>query len=218
MRAASRNSSAAGALEPEWSELEEKVFQACAEPQNFGKEFPAAFEAENVELWLDATVVRLEAEGTSARAALVRTRSGRELRVEARCFVLATGGIENARLLLLASRDGCPAGSRQRARPGRPLPDEPPEELPRHPGALARPVERAALLLRLSATRATPATRACVCAEDVQRERGLLNSYVRLEPLFPWSDNPGVESLVLFVKRSQILLQDAGRSATRTSW
>ena len=32
-------------------------------------------------------------------------------------------------------------------------------------------------------------------------ERGLTNSYVRLEPLFPWSDSRGVESLVLLVKR-----------------
>ena len=34
---------------------------------------------------------------------------------------------------------------------------------------------------------------------DLQRERGLLNSYVRLEPIFPWSDSPGVEALVTFV-------------------
>ena len=38
--------------------------------------------------------------------------------------------------------------------------------------------------------------------ESVQRERELVNSYIRFEPLFPWSDNQGVESLVLLVKRS----------------
>lgn len=40
-------------------------------------------------------------------------------------------------------------------------------------------------------------------SEREQRERRLLNAYVRLEPLFPWSDNLGVESLVLLVKKSR---------------
>jgi choline dehydrogenase-like flavoprotein len=39
--------------------------------------------------------------------------------------------------------------------------------------------------------------------DALQRERGLLNSYVRFEPLFPWSDNRGVESLVLLAKKSR---------------
>jgi choline dehydrogenase-like flavoprotein len=43
--------------------------------------------------------------------------------------------------------------------------------------------------------------------ESVQAELGLLNSYVRLEPLFPWSGSEGVESLVWFAKRSQVAMQ-----------
>lgn len=189
-----------GALEPEWDELEEKVFLACAEPQNFGREFRAAFEAEGVELWLDATVVRLEADAAGVQAALVRTRSGRELRARARCFVLATGGIENARLLL-ASRDACPAGlGNEHDQVGRYLMNHPKNyhgilhlarpvgELPYYFGCLHKGFAGyAGLRLR----------------QDLQRRRELLNSYVRFEPLFPWSDNEGVESLVLFVKRSQ---------------
>lgn len=60
--------------------------------------------APNVLLCLNATVVALERDPgarslTHVRAACV---TGRTLRVRARLFVLATGGIENARLLLLA--------------------------------------------------------------------------------------------------------------------
>lgn len=60
---------------------------------------------------LDATVVELEA-GDAAdevRAARLRMPDGSEARVRARAFVLAAGGIENARLLL-ASRSSRPAG------------------------------------------------------------------------------------------------------------
>ena len=48
--------------------------------------------------------------------------------------------------------------------------------------------------------------------EKLQTERELLNSYVRFEPLFPWSDNEGVESLVLLVKRSGALFRFWKRS------
>ena len=43
-------------------------------------------------------------------------------------------------------------------------------------------------------------------SERTQRERDCLNAYVRFEPLFPWSDNLGVEAFVLLVKRSRRLL------------
>ena len=48
--------------------------------------------------------------------------------------------------------------------------------------------------------------------ESVQRELGLLNSYARFEPLFPWSDDEGVESLVALVKQSRGLLARWKRS------
>ena len=42
-------------------------------------------------------------------------------------------------------------------------------------------------------------------SEAEQRRRELLDSYVRFEPLFPWTDSRGVEALVLLVKRSKRL-------------
>ena len=114
-------------------------------------------------------------------ACVVRTSRG-ELRVRARAFVLATGGIENARLLLV-SRD-CAPRPRQRARSGRPRLHEPPEELLRH---RARSRGRSTKL---------PYYFGCLhhgfagyaglrLAGAVQRERGLLNSYVALRAALP---------------------------------
>ena len=190
-----------GDLRPEWEELDEKVFLACAEPQNFGKEWTDTYAGEGVDLYLDATVVRLESAGEPLRATAVEVASsgGARAKLRARAFVLATGGIENARLLLCA--DGTqaaglgnghdqlgrylmnhPKNYRGILRLARPL-----EELPYYFGCMAHGFAGyAGLRLR----------------EERQRELGLLNSYVRFEPLFPWSDNDGVESLVLLVKHS----------------
>ena len=65
----------------------------------------------NLQLVLHANVLRLEAldNASAVRRALIGTTDGRRGHVSARYFVLATGGIENARLLLL-SDDVAPAG------------------------------------------------------------------------------------------------------------
>jgi choline dehydrogenase-like flavoprotein len=61
--------------------------------------------APNVVLCLNATAIDLEPDAAARSITHVRTAclTGRTLRVRAKLFVLATGGIENARLLLLAS-------------------------------------------------------------------------------------------------------------------
>ncbi len=193
-----------GDLQPKWRALDEKIFLACSEPQNFGVEQRQLYGSERVDLWLDATVLRLECEPNTRRVrqAIVRTHGGRELAIRARVFILATGGIENARLLL-NSRDLCAAGlGNDRDQVGRYLMnhpknyhgilhlDRPVTDAPYYFGCLHQGFAGYAGL-RLP--------------EAVQRERALLNSYVRLEPLFPWSDNLGVEALVLIAKKSAFL-------------
>ncbi len=200
-----------GALQPKWQAVAEKIFLACDEPQDFGKEQRHIFEGDgvdggDVDAYLDATVVELlsEPESSTVRAARVRTRSGREFELRARVFVLATGGIENARLLL-ASRGHCPAGlGNEHDQVGRYLMNhpknyggilqlrEPVEELPYFFGCLHHGFAGYAGL-RFS--------------EEEQARRAVLNSYIRFEPLFPWSDSEGVEALVLLVKRSAFLLR-----------
>ncbi len=190
-----------GDLAPRWSAIDEKIFMAAAEPQNFGVEQRAVFERADVDLWLDATVLRFESASDAGRVerAIVRTRSGREIAARARAFVLAGGGIENARVLLVSRSPWSVGLGNANDQVGRCLMNhpknyfggiefaEPVRKLPYFFGCLHKGFAGYAGL-RLS--------------EQEQLARGVLNSYVRLEPLFPWTDSRGVESLVLMVKKS----------------
>jgi choline dehydrogenase-like flavoprotein len=74
-------------------------------PTRFGERYREEIRrAENVQALLHANVLALESDagGRRVERAAVATLDGRRLAVEARRFVLAAGGIENARLLLLS--------------------------------------------------------------------------------------------------------------------
>jgi choline dehydrogenase-like flavoprotein len=76
-------------------------------PTDFGVRYGQRLrDARNVRVMLHANVValKLDESGTRVHALAVRTLRGRQFEVTARQFVLATGGLEVARLLL-ASRD-----------------------------------------------------------------------------------------------------------------
>ncbi|MEM8712163.1 MAG: GMC family oxidoreductase [Planctomycetota bacterium] len=202
---------AKGDFSPSWRVVEEKIFLAADVPQNFGKEVRDIYDGGAVDLWLDASVAQLCGQedhaklsgAPSIRHADVRTRSGRAVRVCARAFVVATGGIENARLLL-NSTDICPAGlGNERDQVGRFMMNHPKN----YSGILhlAKPVQE------------LPYYFGCLhegfagygglrFPEDELARRGLMNSYVRLEPLFPWSDSEGIEALVLIAKRSKFFV------------
>ena len=186
-----------GQLQPEWRGLEEKIFLAAARAQDYGREWLDTYDGEAVTLYTDATLLRLEETAGCVTSGTLRTRGGREVRLHAKVFVLATGGIENARLLLNS------ALGNEHDQVGRYLMnhpknyhgilelDSPVEDAPYFFGCLVRgSAGYAGLRLPLAE----------------QRQRELLNSYVRFEPLFPWSDNDGVECLVQLVKRSSGVL------------
>lgn len=85
--------------------FESRVFQVS--PRRFGVSFrDEVIGAPNVDTYLFANLTSFAASADAGRirAARVATLSGRRFEVRARVFVLATGGIENARLLL-ASND-----------------------------------------------------------------------------------------------------------------
>jgi len=205
---------AKGSVQPEWEHIEEKVFLAPAEAQNFGREWRHLYETEGVDAYLDATVLELTAEeesdegGRRVEAARVRTRGGREFEVRARVFVIATGGIENARILLNSTENSPTGLGNEHDQVGRYLMNHPKnyhgilhlerplEDLPYFFGCMVRGFAGYAGL-RLE--------------QSYQRERELLNSYVRFEPLFPWTDSQGVEALVLFAKRSAFLMRSFRR-------
>ena len=197
---------AKGDLQPDWQAVEEKLFLAATEPQNFGTEVRAVYEDGPVDLWLNATVLCLEGEPGSDLISSVRMRSssGREASLRAKAFVLGTGGIENARLLLL-STDQCPAGlGNQRDQVGRYLMNHPKnyngilrlaqplEDLPYFFGCIYKGFAGYAGL-RLP--------------DEVQWKEELMNSYIRFEPLFPWSDNDGIESMVLLAKKCKFVMK-----------
>jgi choline dehydrogenase-like flavoprotein len=78
--------------------------------QDFGHRYRERLErSKNIDLVLHAPVTRLRMEGTSCTAVEIRTLHGSELAIRANRFVLAAGGVENPRLLLLSADD--PAGA-----------------------------------------------------------------------------------------------------------
>jgi choline dehydrogenase-like flavoprotein len=77
----------------------------------FGKHYRAELRtSKNIFTYLNANVldIRTEADGRVVRNVLVGTLSGVRFTVTAKHFVLACGGIENARLLLLSGGKGSP--------------------------------------------------------------------------------------------------------------
>lgn len=81
-------------------------------PTHFGKVYRDALEAaKTIQVVLHANVVDIDCNEAVSRVREItaRTLDGRQLRVAAKAFVLAAGGLENPRLLLSANRQA-PAG------------------------------------------------------------------------------------------------------------
>ncbi|MFT6713287.1 MAG: choline dehydrogenase-like flavoprotein [Planctomycetota bacterium] len=188
---------AKGKFQPTWDAVEEKIFLAAEDPQDFGAELKDQYESGGVDLWLDASVTRLVAEAGRVVSAQLATSKGEKFDVRGGTFVLGCGGIENARLLLNS-------------------------ELPNEHDVIGRymmnhPKNYCGVVTLSEPTRSLPYFFGCIwkgfagygglrLPDAKQREEQLVNSYVRFEPLFPWSDNRGVEALVHLVKRSKFLL------------
>lgn len=76
--------------------------------RNLGLAHRSVFEQVGVDLLLHATVTRIETsrDGQQVDRLVLRDAGGAEFRVEAGTVVLATGGLENARLLLVSTSGG----------------------------------------------------------------------------------------------------------------
>jgi choline dehydrogenase-like flavoprotein len=76
-----------------------------AQIQNFGHRYSAQLErSKNIDLVLHAPMMDLRVEHGACKAVRVRTLQREEFAISAAHFVLAAGGIENARLLLLSAQ------------------------------------------------------------------------------------------------------------------
>lgn len=182
-----------------WRRLAERLMLAPTRPPRLARRFRALLESAHLDVYTDASVVELTANAarSAVEACEIRTRGLKVHRVRARVFVLAAGGIENARLLL-NSTGLCPAGlGNDHDQVGRYFMNHPKNawgtvelegelrHLPAYFGCLYRG-HAGYLALRLD--------------DATQRSLDVLNSCVRFEPLYPWSDREAVQLLINALK------------------
>jgi len=168
-------------------------------PQRFGQVYREELErAVNVDvhLWANLTEFETDPQGRTVRQAHLRCLTGRTYTVEAKRFVLAAGGVENARLLLLSNRVQPTGLGNQHDQVGRYFQDHPrliAGEL--HPQVKERP-GRAFGFLNDGGVRVSVQYRV---SPDAQAERRIMQSALALAPVAPdWfpdqSEEPSVTS------------------------
>lgn len=193
--------------------LDEKMFIAADPPWNFGHRLKHCCDLEHVTLLLDATVTCLSSECVDGRVRVtcvrVRSRDGVEADIRARYVVLAAGGIENARILLL-SKETCSSGlGNEKDVVGRYFMNHPKE----YYGTLRlNSSVRDIPYLFGSLQKGWASYVGIRLREDEQLRRGVLNSYIRFEPVFPWTDRRGVWALLALVKRLKYFAEAWKRS------
>jgi len=153
----------------------------ASKPMRFGKTFKRNLKrSKNIEVYLNANVTEIVLTENSAAVTqlVVKTMDQRQMIVKARLFVLATGGLENARLLLTST-------SRQDSGVGNEF-DQVGRYFLDHPRSIYGRV-RVNESVRLPYLTGIPLTTGKIqfgiaASEEYQRENGLLNCYASLEP------------------------------------
>jgi len=197
-----------------WKRIAERLIVAPTHPQRFGRLMASIFDSSHLDLYTDATVTKLNPPSADGwLSCLVKTRGMKSVTFRATVLVLAAGGIENARLLL-ASNIG-----NECDQVGRYFMNHPRDafgevklqtgirHLPAYFGCL-RKGRAIYLALRLT--------------DEAQRDLEVLNSYVRFEPLYRWSDKRGVQLLINYVKSKRWLWEKLegfkGETASMLDW
>ncbi|RPI22348.1 MAG: GMC family oxidoreductase, partial [Acidobacteria bacterium] len=183
-----------------WNQITERIILAPARPQRFGQLFRGIFDSPKLDLYTDATVTDLKVpSGDGTYGCMTRTRAMKSVTFRAKVIVLATGGIENSRLLLTSNLGNeCDQVGRYfmnhpKNPAGMVVPTRPVTHLPAYFGCLYRG-KAAYLALRLT--------------DELQERLETLNSYVRFEPLYAWSDTAGVQLLINYVKSKRWLWEN----------
>jgi choline dehydrogenase-like flavoprotein len=178
-------------------------------PLRFGIDYRDDLEAArhvSVYLWANVVDMQTDNPATHVRQVQVRTLSGRRMTVRARRFVLATGGIENARLLL-ASNSVQPAGlGNGHDLVGRYFMDHPRLNF----GSVRFSEQyRRNMLYDIKfhyqndevAAHGTRISAQFGLSEKVQREEGLLNSRLWFRSIFPGETTEAVNALFRMKRR-----------------
>jgi choline dehydrogenase-like flavoprotein len=192
---------------PDWRKLQGKIFIAPETPQNYCKEFQDIYKNENVDLYTGVTITHFMGDNTSGivKKAVAHTMDGKQYEFQARYFVLAAGGIENSRLLL-NSTFACPNGlGNDRDQVGRYFMNHPKNnygivrlknpvnELPGYFGFMSYKKGYSGYIgLRIR--------------EEYQQREEILNSYIRFEPIYDWSNRDSIQCLNYFTKRSRLIM------------
>lgn len=191
-------------------------------PTRFGRRYARRFESsKNITTYLrtTATDVQLNPDGRRVDGIEARTSAGNRFVINARHYVLAGGGIENARLLL-SSRDVQPTGiGNSGDLVGRFFQEHPRAinryQLPTEMGELGDRVIGAAGTLRFSRLGLT---------EEVQRREELLNFIVNLSFGHAGQETPQFEAARRIVNASRSpwsdspYYQDTGGGPNRVRW
>jgi choline dehydrogenase-like flavoprotein len=163
------------------SELRPKLVSWGRRPLRFKKAYLKQLEqSANIQIYLkaNATEIVTSESGGSVRYLAAATLNGNELRIEARNFVLACGGLENPRLLLLSRRAQSNGLGNDHDLVGRYFME--------HPRAIVGSV-RLSQPLGESLLLGTPLGDGKIqvgvgISDQLQRRERLLNSYLSLEP------------------------------------
>ena len=154
--------------------------------------FSGIFKQDNVDLYLNATLNNIIKNDKEIDSITVENNKNEQFKFIADKFILATGGIENARILLHNNigNENDQVGRYLMNHPkinyGTIYLNEPVKDAPYYFGALYGGWSYAGFEL----------------SKEYREKNNLLNSYIRFEPVFPWSNNLGVESFVTLVKKA----------------
>jgi choline dehydrogenase-like flavoprotein len=186
-----------------WSELEPKTFLAVRPAFQFGKELRYLFARGTVDLITDATVTELVLDSSNTKkvsGAVCRGAKGELVKIRAKEFVLATGAIENTRILLNSKRASPQGIGNEFDQVGRYFMNHPKGYL----GAITLkkrfPHGREYFWKKKGEYSGYIGLR---LREDIQRSKKVLNSYVRLEEGFPWTNRQEMRVVNAFISHAK---------------
>ncbi|MHB0978199.1 MAG: GMC oxidoreductase [Minisyncoccota bacterium] len=175
--------------------LEEKIFIASDPAVNFGKKYKNLLNESSIAVLTDTTVTKLNIENSFIKNVEVIDAENTKKEIKAEKFIICAGGLESTRLLLISNIGGGAVG----------------KHLMNHPKnnfgilELNKSIKKLPYLFGYLESGFAQYVGLRI-KENIQKEKGLLNSYIRFEPMYPWTDSRGVFALINLSKKAKTLL------------